>query len=50
VLAGLGICIHSAGFVPAGLAELPRSAALPALLRGPANALASAILDKADRL
>jgi DNA-binding transcriptional LysR family regulator len=50
-------------FMPAGLAELPRSAALPELgsiefvvaggeraLRGPANALASAILDRADRL
>ncbi len=50
-LAGLGICVQSDGFVPAGLSELPRSAGLPELghiefvvaanerpLRGPANA------------
>jgi hypothetical protein len=49
--------------VPAGLSELPRSSGLPELgaiefvvagagraLRGPANALAAAILDNADRL
>ena len=62
-LAGLGICIQAEGFVPAGLAELPRSVRLPELgyiefvvagggrtLRGPAQALATAILDYADRL
>jgi DNA-binding transcriptional LysR family regulator len=62
-LAGLGVCVQANGFVPAGLAELPRSATLPGLghiefvvagsgrtLRGPADALASAILDNADRL
>jgi DNA-binding transcriptional LysR family regulator len=61
-LAGLGICVRSDGFVPAGLSELPRSSGLPELghiefvvagngaLRGPANALAAAILDNADRL
>ena len=62
-LAGLGICVQSDGFVPAGLAGLPRSSGLPELghiefvvagsghtLRGPANALATAILDNADRL
>jgi DNA-binding transcriptional LysR family regulator len=62
-LAGLGICVQADGFVPSGLAGLPRSAGLPELghiefvvagirrsLRGPANELAMAILDKADRL
>jgi DNA-binding transcriptional LysR family regulator len=62
-LAGLGICVQADGFVPDGLAALPRSAGLPELgyiefvvagsgrtLRGPANALATAILDNADRL
>ena len=62
-LAGLGICVQAEGFVAAGLAELPRSARLPELgsiefvvagggrtLRGPAQALATAILDYADRL
>lgn len=62
-LAGLGVCVQCEGFVPPGLAELPRSAQLPELgaiefvvagsgrtLRGPANALAAAILDNADRL
>jgi DNA-binding transcriptional LysR family regulator len=62
-LAGLGICAQADGFVPNGLAALPRSAELPELghiefvaagsgrtLRGPANALATAILDSADRL
>jgi len=61
-LAGLGICVQSDGFVPAGLSELPRSSGLPELghiefvagngrtLRGPANALAAAILDNVDRL
>jgi DNA-binding transcriptional LysR family regulator len=62
-LAGIGICVLSDGFVPAGLSELPRSSGLPELgpiefvvagngrtLRGPANALAAAIVDNADRL
>jgi DNA-binding transcriptional LysR family regulator len=62
-LAGLGVCVQADGFVPDGLAVLPRSAGLPELgdiefvvagnrrnLRGPANALATAILDNADRL
>jgi hypothetical protein len=62
-LAGLGICVQSDGFLPTGLSELPRSSGLPELghiefvvagsgrtLRGPANALATAILDNADRL
>jgi DNA-binding transcriptional LysR family regulator len=61
--AGLGVGVQADGFVPNGLAVLPRSVALPELghiefvvagsgrtLRGPANALAAAILDKADRL
>ena len=62
-LAGIGICVLSDGFVPAGLSELPRSLELPELghiefvvagngraLRGAANALAAAIVDNADRL
>jgi DNA-binding transcriptional LysR family regulator len=62
-LAGLGVCVQSEGFVPAGLSEVPRSAQLPELgsieyviagsgrtLRGPAEALSAAILDNADRL
>jgi DNA-binding transcriptional LysR family regulator len=62
-LAGLGIGVLADGFAPPGLAALPRSAGLPELgqiefvvagsgrgLRGPAQALASAILDNADRL
>ena len=62
-LAGLGVCIQADGFVPQGLAVLPRAAGLPELghiefvvagsgrtLRGPADALATAILDSADRL
>lgn len=62
-LAGLGVCVQADGFVPGGLAVLPRSAGLPQLghiefvvaggartLRGPADALATAILDNADRL
>ena len=59
-LAGLGITAQGDGFVPAGLTVLP---GLPDLghiefviagpgrtLRGPADALATAILDNADRL
>lgn len=59
-LAGLGVTVHGEGFVPAGLTPLP---ALPELghiefvlagpgraLRGPAEALATAILDNAYRL
>lgn len=59
-LAGLGITVQGDGFVPAGLTVLP---GLPELghiefviagpgrtLRGPADALATAILDNADRL
>ena len=62
-LAGLGVCIQCEGFAPAGLFEVPRSAQLPELgaiefvvagsariLRGPAQALADAILDNAERL
>jgi DNA-binding transcriptional LysR family regulator len=62
-LAGLGVCVQCDGFAPAGLSEVPRPAQLPELgsiefvvagsgrtLRGPANALATAILDNADRL
>lgn len=62
-LAGLGITVQCDGFAPAGLTEVPRSAQLPELgaiefviagngrtLRGPAEALATAILDNADRL
>jgi hypothetical protein len=59
-LAGLGITVQGDGFVPAGLAVLP---GLPDLgqiefviagpgrtLRGPADALATAILENAYRL
>jgi len=62
-LAGLGITVQADGFVPPGLKVLPPSPALPELghiefvlagagrrLRGPADALASAILDNAHRL
>jgi DNA-binding transcriptional LysR family regulator len=62
-LAGLGVTIQADGFAPAGLAPLPTSPALPELgqiefvlagpgrtLRGPADALATAILDNAYRL
>ena len=62
-LAGLGITVQADGFAPAGLIPLPSSAALPELghiefvlagpgrvLRGPAEALATAILDNAYRL
>jgi DNA-binding transcriptional LysR family regulator len=62
-LAGLGITVQGDGVVPAGLTALPRSPTLPELghiefvlagtgrrLRGPAEALATAILDNAYRL
>jgi DNA-binding transcriptional LysR family regulator len=62
-LAGLGITVQGDGFVPAGLTSFPPSATLPELghiefvlagpgrsLRGPAEALATAILDNAYRL
>jgi DNA-binding transcriptional LysR family regulator len=62
-LAGLGICVLCEGFAPAGLSEVPRSAQLPELgpiefvvagssqtLRGPSQALATAILNNAERL
>jgi DNA-binding transcriptional LysR family regulator len=62
-LAGLGITVQGDGSVPPGLTVLPSSAALPELgqiefvlagpgrtLRGPADALAAAILDNAYRL
>jgi DNA-binding transcriptional LysR family regulator len=62
-LAGLGVTVQADGFAPAGLAPLPTSPALPELgqiefvlagpgrtLLGPADALATAILDNAYRL
>jgi DNA-binding transcriptional LysR family regulator len=62
-LAGLGVTVQADGFAPAGLASLPTSPALPELgqiefvlagpgrtLLGPADALATAILDNAYRL
>jgi DNA-binding transcriptional LysR family regulator len=62
-LAGLGVTVQADGFAPTGLAPLPPSPALPELgqiefvlagpgrtLRGPADALATAILDNAYRL
>jgi DNA-binding transcriptional LysR family regulator len=62
-LAGLGVTVQADGFAPAGLASLPPSPSLPELghiefvlagpgrvLRGPAEALATAILDNAYRL
>jgi DNA-binding transcriptional LysR family regulator len=62
-LAGLGVCVQCKGFAPAELPEVPPSAQLPELdsiefvvagsgrtLSGPANALATAILDNAHRL
>jgi len=62
-LAGLGVTVQADGFAPAGLAPLPTSSALPELgqiefvlagpgrtLLGPADALATAILDNAYRL
>jgi DNA-binding transcriptional LysR family regulator len=62
-LAGLGVTVQAYGFAPAGLIPLSPSPALPELghiefvlagpvrgLRGPAEALATAILDNAYRL
>jgi DNA-binding transcriptional LysR family regulator len=62
-LAGLGVTVQADGFAPTGLAPLPPSPALPELgqiefvlagpgrtLLGPADALATAILDNAYRL
>ena len=62
-LAGLGVTVQAHGFAPAGLMPLSPSPALPELghiefvlagpvrgLRGPAEALATAILDNAYRL
>ncbi len=62
-LAGLGVTVQADGFAPPGLDPLPPSPALPQLgqiefvlagpgrtLRGPADALATAILDNAYRL
>jgi DNA-binding transcriptional LysR family regulator len=62
-LAGLGVTVQADGFAPTGLAPLPTSPALPELgqiefvlagpgrtLLGPADALATAILDNAYRL
>jgi len=62
-LAGLGVTVQADGFAPPGLDPLPPSPALPELgqiefvlagpgrtLRGPADALATAILDNAYRL
>jgi DNA-binding transcriptional LysR family regulator len=62
-LAGLGVTVQADGFAPAGLAPLPTLPALPELgqiefvlagpgrtLLGPADALATAILDNAYRL
>jgi DNA-binding transcriptional LysR family regulator len=62
-LAGLGVTVQADGFAPSGLIPLSSSAVLPELgqiefvlagpgrvLRGPAEALATAILDNAYRL
>jgi DNA-binding transcriptional LysR family regulator len=62
-LAGLGVTIQADGFAPPGLLPMPPSPALPELghiefvlagpgraMRGPAEALATAILDNAYRL
>ncbi|MGA7260871.1 MAG: LysR family transcriptional regulator [Stellaceae bacterium] len=62
-LAGLGVTVQADGFAPVGLIPMPPSPALPELgpiefvlagpgrvLRGPAEALATAILDNAYRL
>ena len=62
-LAGLGVTVHARGLLPEGLAEVPAAQGLPELgdvefvvlgavsgLRGPAAALAQAILANGDRL
>jgi DNA-binding transcriptional LysR family regulator len=62
-IAGLGVTVHARGLIPEGLIELPNSSHLPPLggvdfvvlgartgLRGPAAALAQAILANGDRL
>jgi DNA-binding transcriptional LysR family regulator len=62
-LAGLGVTVHARGLLAEGLVEMPVSAGLPALgdaefvvlgarigPRGPAAALAAAILENGDRL
>jgi DNA-binding transcriptional LysR family regulator len=61
-LAGLGVTVHARGLMPEGLAEMPASLRLPELgdvefvvlarstPRGPAAALAQAILENGDRL
>jgi DNA-binding transcriptional LysR family regulator len=62
-LAGLGVTVHARGLLPEGLVEVPSSQRLPELadvefvvlgaesgLRGPAAALAEAILTNGDRL
>ncbi len=62
-LAGLGVTVHARGLLPEGLVEMPASRRLPELgdvefvvlgarsgLRGPAAALAEAILANGDRL
>ena len=62
-LAGLGVTVHARGLIPDGLVEMPVSAGLPELgdaefvvlgartgPRGPAAALATAILANGDRL
>jgi DNA-binding transcriptional LysR family regulator len=62
-LAGLGVTVHARGLIPEGLVEMPPATGLPVLgdvefvvlgarsgLRGPAAALASAIVANGDRL
>ena len=62
-LAGLGVTVHTKGLMPDGLTEIPASQRLPELgdvefvvlgaatgMRGPAAALAQAILENGDRL
>jgi DNA-binding transcriptional LysR family regulator len=62
-LAGLGVTVHARGLMPDGLVEMPASLGLPELgdvefvvlgarsgPRGPAAALATAILENGDRL
>jgi DNA-binding transcriptional LysR family regulator len=62
-LAGLGVTVHARGLMPEGLVEMPAAAGLPPLgdvefvvlgarsgPRGPAAALAAAILANGDRL